>query len=56
MSEKLAQEAVESRRKLELYEEAFRKIKEATGVRWVAVEGWPLPNPKPPTPHPLAQC
>lgn len=32
MSEKLAQEAVESRRKLELYEEAFRKIKEATGV------------------------
>jgi hypothetical protein len=33
MSEKLAEEAVVSRRKLELYEEAFRKIKEATGVR-----------------------
>jgi hypothetical protein len=34
MSEQLAAEAVKSRRMLELYEEAFRKIKEATGVRW----------------------
>jgi hypothetical protein len=30
----VAEEAAASRRKLELYEEAFRKIKEATGVRY----------------------
>ena len=33
LSEKLAEEAAQSRSKLEVYEEAFRKIKEATGVR-----------------------